>query len=258
MSYKSDYHVHTWYSDGTKKPTEVVRMFHEKEYDMIAITDHDGTDGINEALIAGEALKIKVIPGIEFSTQYSDDEFDCELHVLGYYIDIDNKKLQDRLQQIREERRIRNERLLDYLKETGYEIEYDDLIQRPGQTYIGKPNFERALRKKDYNTEGIYEVFHKIPKVKISTPESVELIKDAGGISVLAHPMQIRNIGEPKSEQFWNNLDRIVKSLKKNGLKGIECYHPSADEEDSLKLVTLAGKYHLHITEGSDYHEGEI
>lgn len=258
MSYKSDFHIHTWHSDGTKKPTDVVRMYKDNEYDMIAITDHDGTDGINEAVIAGEALRIKVIPGIEFSTEYSDENYKTEIHMLGYYIDIDNEPLQKRLVEIREDRKVRNDKLLTYLQEKGYEIEYSDLLERPGQKYIGKPNFERALRRKGYNTEGIYDVFSQVPKAKISTLDAMELIKGAGGMSVLAHPMQIKNLGELRSEEFWANLDSLVRILKKNGLKGMECFHPSADNDDSLKLVSIAGKYHLHITEGSDYHDGDL
>ena len=73
MSYKVDYHMHSYYSDGTMKPTDLVRMYKEKDYDMISLTDHDGVDGIAEAMIAGEALQIKVIPGIEFSTGYDFD-----------------------------------------------------------------------------------------------------------------------------------------------------------------------------------------
>ena len=73
----------------------------------------------------------------------------------------------------------------------------------------------------------------------------------------MAHPMKIKNLGEKGSEEFWANMDELIKMLKKAGLKGVECFHPSASEEDSLKLVTIAGKYHLHITEGSDFHTEE-
>ena len=93
MKLKSDYHIHTWYSDGTMKPTDVVRMYKENQYDVIAITDHDGVDGIMEAEIAGEALQIKVIPGIEFGTDYDLDGRELELHILGYHIDTADKAL---------------------------------------------------------------------------------------------------------------------------------------------------------------------
>ena len=90
MGYKVDYHIHTYYSDGTMKPTDVVRRYSDMEYDMIAITDHDGVDGVREASIAGEALRIQVIPGIEFGTDCSFEEKKLELHILGYHIDVEN------------------------------------------------------------------------------------------------------------------------------------------------------------------------
>ncbi len=254
MSYKVDYHMHSYYSDGTMKPTDLVRMYKEKEYDIIALTDHDGVDGINEAVIAGEALKIKVIPGIEFSTGYDFDGRELELHLLGYHIDIENQPLQERLKEIRKDRDVRNEKLLAYLNGLGYELTREDLLQRPGQTYVGKPNFARAIARKGYEIENLWEVLDTVKKDKISIFKAMELIKGAGGMSVLAHPMKTKNLAELRSDAFWDALERILRDLKKHGLKGLECFHPSATEEDSLRLVNLAGKYHLHITEGSDFH----
>lgn len=257
MGYKVDYHIHTYYSDGTMKPTEVVRHFSEKGYDMIAITDHDGVDAIKEAVIAGEALKIQVIKGIEFGTDLEFEDEVKELHILGYHIDEDNKELTERLADIRAKRVERNDRLLELLNEKGYELSYDDILSRPNQTYVGKPNFARALKAKGYEIPDMWELFDSVEKEKISALEAIELIKTAGGIAVLAHPMQIKNMGDRTTPEFWDKLERMVKMLKKAGLKGIECYHPSANEEESLKLVDLAGKYHMHITEGSDFHTEE-
>lgn len=257
MGYKVDYHVHTYYSDGTMKPTEVIRFFSEKEYDMVAITDHDGIDGINEAVIAGEALKMQVIPGIEFGTDCKFGDVITELHILGYHIDIENEELLEKLKELRENRKERNDKLLVLINERGYELSYDDLLTRPKQTYVGKPNFARALKAKGYDIPDMKQLLDSVEKKKTDTFEAIELIKTAGGIAVLAHPMKIKNLGEKGSEEFWANMEELIKMLKKAGLKGVECFHPSASEEDSLKLVTIAGKYHLHITEGSDFHTEE-
>lgn len=254
MSYKADFHIHTWYSDGTMKPTEVVRQFKDDDYDMIAITDHDGVDGLMEAEIAGEALRIKVIPGIEFGTDYDLAGRPAELHILGYYIDAKNKALTDALCSIREQRKTRNEKLLDYLNSLGYELSWEDLLQRPGQEYIGKPNFARALAAKGYEIPDLWEVLGRVKREMISSYEAIRLTKDAGGIAVLAHPMKTKELPPRDTEDFWTTLDGILRDLKKHGLGGLECYHPSATREESLRLVTLAGKYHLHITEGSDFH----
>jgi Predicted metal-dependent phosphoesterases (PHP family) len=254
MSYKSDFHIHTYYSDGTFKPSAVVRKFKDEEYDEIAITDHDGTDGVKEAMIAGEALRIKVIPGIEFATVFEYNGEHPELHILGYYIDVDNAPLQKRLVEIREERQHRNEKLLKLLNESGYELTWEDILERPGQTYIGKPNFKRALERKGYKLDDPWTLFDKVSRDKITSEESIALIKGAGGIAVLAHPMKIKHLGTPGTDEFFASLDGMVAQLKKAGLKGLECFHPSANEEESLKLVDIAGKYHLHITKGSDFH----
>ena len=102
MSYKADFHVHSYYSDGIMKPTELVRMYKDKEYDVIALTDHDGVDGVPEALIAGEALKIQVIPGVEIGCGYDFGQERLELHILGYYIDIENGELKEYLKKLKE------------------------------------------------------------------------------------------------------------------------------------------------------------
>ncbi len=257
MSYKADFHVHSYYSDGIMKPTELVRMYKDKEYDVIALTDHDGVDGVPEALIAGEALKIQVIPGVEIGCGYDFGQERLELHILGYYIDIENGELKEYLKKLKENREDRNRRLLKYLQELGYDLTAADLVERPGQTYIGKPTFARAMKKKGIAPDNMWEIFDQTEKEKRSVFETIDIIRKAGGIAVLAHPMKIKKLKNEGEACFWQNLEKIVVDLKKHGLKGMECYHPSASHDEALKLVVLAGKYHLHITEGSDFHGDE-
>ena len=95
-------------------------------------------------------------------------------------------------------------------------------------------------------------------KEKITPEEAISLILGAGGIPVLAHPMKVKGIGEKGSDEYFVNLSKILRTLKKAGLKGLECFHPSASHDQALRLVDLAGKYHLHITQGSDYHGPEF
>lgn len=270
MDSKVDYHLHTYYSDGSMSPTDIVKRARDLEYMEIAITDHDGIDGVREAQIAGKALEINVISGIELSTAYKDEEFIDELsmHILGYRIDIKNKELKKELEDIREKRKIRNEKLLAVLKDMGYEVSHEDLYFDEEQDYIGKPNIARAMLKRGYIKEA-KEAFEPgkflespeakaVKKDKISVQKAIELIKGAGGTAVLAHPMKIKKIGERGSEDFYKNLDMLLRRLKIMGLKGIECYHTEHTEEERLKLVELAEKYHMHITQGSDYHGPEF
>ncbi|MDO4545717.1 MAG: PHP domain-containing protein [Bacillota bacterium] len=259
--YKVDFHIHTNYSDGQASPTSIVKKAKELDYDMIAITDHDGVDGVREALIAGEAVNLKVVTGIELATE---TEAGIGLHILGYYIDVDNRHLKDVLQDLAEKRNARNERLIGLLREMGYEISMEDLKQVQANAYIGKPIIARALAKKGYVDHpkaafadgqflGSREA-KAIKKEKLKTAEAIALIIEAGGIPVLAHPIQTRGIGDPGSEEFYTGLDSILRTLKKQGLKGLECYHPDQNEEQTMRFIQLAEKYHLHITKGSDFH----
>ena len=110
MALKMDLHIHSTCSDGTMRPIDLVKKFHKEEYSVIALTDHDGIDGVKEAQIAGEALGITVYSGIEFSTWLPDGP---ELHILGYKFDIENAALKERLADILRARQERNRKLLE-------------------------------------------------------------------------------------------------------------------------------------------------
>ena len=218
--YKVDFHIHTTASDGEATPTQIVKRAKELDYDIIAITDHDNTNGIAEGMIAAEAVGIKLIPGIEIAVVTEEE---TGLHMLGYNIDIEVGK----------------------------------------NDFIGKPLIARALVSKGYIAEEKQAFGREIlgsakcravKKVKPLAKDAIRIIKEAGGTPVLAHPIQTRGIGRPGSEQFYTNIDKIIGRLKRQGLKGLECFHPDQDFEQSMRFVEMAEKYHLHITRGSDFH----
>ena len=262
MELKVDYHIHTNYSDGVMTPTQIIKKFKDEEYDVIAITDHDGIDGLNEAKIAGEAIELKVILGIELSAVTDDER---SLHILGYNIDINNSELKEAMIMLKKWREDRNIELLKLLNSKGYDIDLEEIYNKKGNKYIGKPDIARVLYEKG-QIKSIEEAFDDekgvfssaevtdIKKRKLRSNEAINLIKRANGTPVLAHPMKIKGLGKKGSNEFFDNLDELVKELKKQGLRGIECFHPSATFEDSNKVVMIAEKYHLHITEGSDFH----
>ena len=257
--FKVDYHIHTTASDGKSRPTQVVKQASELGYDVIAITDHDNTDGVQEALIAGEAVGLKVIPGIEIAVEA---DHGIGLHILGYNIDIENQELKDFLTQLIANRKKRNIELFETLRSMGYDVGEED-IEIGKNEFIGKPLIARALVKKGYikNENDAFgptilgsKQCRRVKKAKPSSADAIAMIKKAGGTPVLAHPIQTRGLGRPGSEEFYKNVDAMLRDLKKQGLAGLECYHPDQNEEQSMRFVELAEKYHLHITRGSDFH----
>jgi len=258
---KVDFHIHTNFSDGQATPTAIVERAKELGYDMIAITDHDGVEGIREAMTAGEAVDIKVIPGIELATETEEG---IGLHILGYDIDIEEPRFSSVLADLAARRERRNAKLLQILNDMGYDISYEDLHSQQPNGFIGKPIFARALAAKGYVSDykdafkgdrflGSKEA-RQAKKEKVPAAEAIELIRGAGGIAVLAHPIQTRGIGAAGSEEFYENIETIIKRLKAQGLEGLECYHPDQDHEQSMRFIDLAEKYHLCITRGSDFH----
>ena len=185
------------------------------------------------------------------------------MHILGYYIDIENRELKSVQKRVKQYRDDRNEKLIKVLSKIGYEMSMVELSEK-NRGYIGRPDIARLMAEKGY-VNNLREAFtpgkflespeaKSIPRYKLTVQQIIAAIKAAGGIAVLAHPGSIKRLGERGSQEFYQNLEHMIKTLKGYGLKGIECYHPEHSEEDSLKLVALAEKYHLHITEGSDYH----
>ena len=261
--YKVDFHIHTTASDGESTPAQVVKRASELGYDIIAITDHDNTDGIAEARIAAEVADIRLIPGIEIAVVTEED---VGLHMLGYNIDIDNEGLKTFLAEMVERRKERNEQLIRALQELGYDISADD-IEVGKNEFISKPRIAEALLRKGcisderqaYGKDILgNSKCRQVRKVKPLAKDAIKVITDAGGTPVLAHPIQARGIGRPGSEDFYANIEKIIRRLKTQGLKGLECFHPDQNFEQSMRFVEMAEKYHLHITQGSDFHGKDL
>lgn len=275
-----DMHLHTFYSDGTLSPKALVDRAVAKGMETIAVTDHDGINGLEEAINYGRQVGLKVIPGIEFSTIMPFEENPdggkrllMNAHILGYDIDYKNEDLLKAIDGIRRQRVQRNEKLLKALNEAGYDIEEKDLISREGQDYIGKPNFALALVKKGYikttgeaSTKGAYLRHPKarlIHREKISAQKAIDLIKGAGGYSVLAHPMKLKfpkalEGARPDQAYDYGLLERALKTLISYGLDGLECLYSSHSPDEETRLKEIAHKYSLRISGGSDFHGPEF
>ncbi|MBR2511558.1 MAG: PHP domain-containing protein [Firmicutes bacterium] len=272
---KTDLHLHSYFSDGTMSPTALVERAVSLGQNKIAITDHDGMDGVEEAVRAGEKLGVEVVPGIEFSTSMKDGP---KIHMLGYGIDIYDRRICLVLDALKDIRRERNVRLLKVLGEMGYEISADELEQGDGRTYIGKPDIAIVMAKKGYIKDpndafgpgGVFSTpeVKAVKKSEIDTIDAMRLIHVVGGITVLAHPGKLKRLKKPDDPQqtaekgtddFYRAVDALVERLiVEGGLDGIECRHTDHTERDCVEFEKTAKKYNLIITGGSDYHGPEF
>lgn len=260
-----DLHLHTYYSDGTMSPEDLVKLAKKSGINTIAITDHDGMGGLDEGTEAGKRQGVHVIPGIELSTE---DERGVYMHILGYCFDRENADLKSEVELIRRKRVERNEKLLAALREIGCKLTSEDLQLREGQDYIGKPTFALALTRKGYVSspkeafrEGHFmrsDAVRSVHREKISAKRAIELIRGAGGIPVLAHPMKISHLTQKDGDDFFEELDKQLAKLKAWGLAGLECYYSSHQQADTERLVALAKRHELMITAGSDFHGEEL
>ena len=248
-----DLHIHSTYSDGTMAPMDLVDLAKKKGLRAIALTDHDTVDGVTEAISSCKENDFEVISGIEIGAKFSD----ITIHILGYLFDPDNSTLRTALKKLQDARNERNGQILLRLKKLGIDISDEELrkISRVGQT--GRPHIARILLKNGV-VKTIDEAFARflrkgakayVPRFLYTAEEVFALLRRAGGIGVLAHPLQIH-----RSDI---NLATAIEQLTVLGLDGIETYYPTHSKKTRKTLIKWAAAYNLVLTGGSDYH-GEI
>ncbi|KOR25840.1 hydrolase [Clostridium sp. L74] len=224
----------------------MIYLAKEENLDIISVTDHDTTDGIEEALFYGEKLNIKVIPGIELSTTYDN----CSVHVLGYFKgnNYKNNLIKDFQKHKKEFRKKRANEIVNKLKEHFHIIISFDKIMESTKGVISRPHIAKAIVDAGYNYSWDY-IFSNfigegckayVPNKTISTEEGISLLKKSGAISVLAHPVLIKKIN--------------VEDLFKLDFDGVEAIYYMNKPEDTIKLKSLSKKYNKIITGGSDFH----
>ncbi|WP_442603887.1 PHP domain-containing protein [Paenibacillus sp. KN14-4R] len=247
---QADLHTHTTASDGMQPPAENVRLAHEAGLCAIAITDHDTVAGVPEALDAGFRLGVTVVPGVEISTFAGGQD----IHVLGYYVNIDNTQFLERLESLRDTRAERNKALLARLSELGMPITFEEIQEVNKDTKkagdpIGRPHIAQTLIHKGYAST-MQEVFDRflgkdgaayvtVPRIDPHT--AVVWIHEAGGVAVLAHP------------GIYGN-DELVNELITEGFDGIEVFHSDHTPDQEANYQELAVRYGLIETAGSDFH----
>lgn len=216
----------------------------------IAITDHDTVSGFPEAAAAGRELGLEVVPGVELSSRYGK-----VIHILGYYLRTESPALTRVLSAVVAERDERNRKMAALMAADGLPVDYEEMKQRFGEV-IGRPNFGQLLVElgKARNVQDAFDRFiekgqpYYLPRKMLSIERSVEVIREAGGVPVLAHPFQYR-LEEPA-------LRQLIEHCMNHGLLGLECRYSGYDEDQSQYLLKLAREYGLTPTGGSDFHGG--
>lgn len=245
-----DLHTHTTASDGTYTPTQLIEYAVEKGIHTIAVTDHDTVAGLDEAMKAGEHKDIEVVPGIEFSTEYKGRD----IHIVGLDIDYHNPSFVEKLAQFVDSRDIRNEKMCERLRDAGVEITMEELKQRFPEAVITRAHFASLMLEKGsiHNREDAFRKYIGdngpcyVPREKVSPVQAIQLIKEARGIPVLAHPMLYR--------MQIDEMEKLSSYLAENGLVGIEGLYSTYNYADQTVVRYLAGKYGLVISGGSDFH----
>lgn len=245
---KVDLHLHTYYSDGFFSPFEIVKKIQKTGTKIISITDHDNIGGLKEAIRTGLKEDIEVIPGVEISGEYMNRE----MHILGYFIDPAAPAMKELLTEIQEERILRIKKIITKLNELGSTITYDDAKEDLKTTVsIGRPHIANVLVKQGF-VKSFFDAFYKyigddkiadVKKVRPNYDRVFKVIKEAGGLSFLAHPAKYFNEEE-------------IKIFKAAGLDGIEVIHPSHTASDTKKYKEIASKLNLLTSGGSDFHGG--
>ena len=239
-----DLHAHSTASDGARPPADVVREAKRVGLSALALTDHDTVAGIAEAVVAGEALGVRLVAGVELSAV----EGEIETHILGLHLR-DTRELEGRLIQLREMRRLRAERMVVRLNELGVRIDFASVLEQAGGGAIGRPHVARAMIAEGWATD-FRDAFDRylgngrpafVPKDKLPVPQAIELIHRAGGLAVLAHPAQS------------GTRDRVA-ALVEQGIDGVEVRHPSHSSEDAMRLLALVEHFGLVPSGGSDWH----
>ncbi|GHV72912.1 phosphatase [Spirochaetia bacterium] len=249
-----DLHTHSRASDGSLTPSELIQTARERGLSTIALTDHDTLDGLEEARAEAAKQQIRFIPGIEIDIRYDPITVSGEFHLLGLGIREPGPAFREALEELTRLREERNRRILERMGEMGVQADYDEVRSISGGGSVGRPHFADLLvrRRVVKNRAQAFEKYLGkgrplyISKEGLEFTLALQIIRDAGGIPVLAHPMSLY-LG-------WGRLPAFIADLAVQGLAGIEAWHPTAKVRSCKRLEELGKSLGLYITAGSDFH----
>lgn len=245
-----DLHAHSTASDGSLSPETLIDFAIEQGVGVLALCDHDTTAGLESFLSYGTDKNIKTIPGVELSATW--DIGNC--HITGLGVRNDYEPLESVLQQTRDSRDNRNVHIIEKINSFGIAITLDEVEALAGGEVVARPHIARIMLQQGY-VSSVQEAFDKylakgapayVDRYRLEPEKTVELLKEAGSLTVLAHPSQL----QIPTEQ----IDSLAKRLKQVGLAGIEVYTPYTSDDNIEPYCAIANKHGLFITGGSDFH----
>ncbi len=253
---KTDLHIHTYYSDGVFSPEKIVDTAIDVGLQVIALTDHDNilSYGVAKDYLKKQGIedKLEIIQGVEINTLYKN----YEVHILGYFMDTSKSDFQNLLK-VQQQARVKQTKEIIALlaKKEGIKIKYEDIVKQvaPGGS-IGRPHIAKAITNAG-GTANVMDAYAKyihddspvyVPRKTVSPHDAVEIIYDAGGIPVIAHPHDI------------DIAESLIKELMSYGLRGIEAYHRKHSPACVEYFSSMAEELGLIVTGGSDFHAPNI
>jgi hypothetical protein len=245
-----DLHCHSVFSDGSDTPEEICELAAAAGLTAIALTDHDGLDGIERARARAGALGIRLVSGCEVSCTWSPGS----LHMLCYFVEPGDGPLPQELARLAEDRATRNERMAAKLAELGLPISYEEVAEEAGGKGVGRPHFAAVLVRHGV-VGSIQEAFDTylakggagyVDKARVSPEEIILTARASGALAVVAHPFSLGLQGA--------ELEAAIGGLAAVGLSGLECYYSRYSVEGRQQLAAIAGRHGLVATGGSDYH----
>lgn len=248
-----DLHCHSTFSDGSFPPEYLVEEAVKIGLTALALTDHDTTAGLPRFFAAGGGRPIELVPGVELSVDCSSGL----MHMLGYWMDIENPELLRQMEWVRNGREMRNREMLEKLNALGFSMTWEEVVAYAGEDVVGRPHFAQVMLEKGYAKDK-NEAFDKwlgdgkpgyADRPRLTAEVAVELIRQAGGVAVLAHPFTLR-IGQDK-------MAALLKELADIGLAGVECYYSEHSADLTGEFLEMARQADLVPTGGSDFH-GEV
>jgi len=245
-----DLHTHTTASDGTYAPRDLVAEAASRGVRVLAVTDHDSTEGLAEAIEEAERRRpLEIIPGIEINC----DVEGAEIHVLGYLMDWQAKWFQDFCLEQRRERRARIHRMVERLAAIGMPLDADEVFAIVKEGSAGRPHVAQVMVARGY-VKTVREAFDKylgsgkpghVPRKKVTPEDAVRIIRKAGGVPVFAHP-------------GLADRDELIPGLIAAGLMGIECYYTEHSAAQRASYLQICKDHDLVATGGSDFHGPKV